>query len=43
VKQRYWPDGIEPRILYQPGERGTEPETAERQAAADRILGKKRS
>jgi putative ATPase len=43
VKQRYWPDGIEPRILYQPGERGTEPEIAERQAAADRILGKKRS
>ena len=43
VNQRYWPEGIEPRILYQPGSRGSESAIAERQAAADRVLGKKRS
>ena len=39
-KQRYWPESIEPAILYQPGERGTESAIAERQAVADRISGK---
>jgi len=43
VAQRYWPEGSEPAILYRPGKRGAEIEIDERQAIADRILGKKRS
>jgi len=42
VRQRYWPDGDEPRILYQPGDLGYEARVKERQAAADAVLGKKR-
>jgi putative ATPase len=42
VEQRYWPEGSEPQILYQPGDRGSEIDIARRQTEADRILGKKR-
>jgi putative ATPase len=40
VRQRYWPEGSEPQIVYRPGGRGQEAEIAEWQAATDRILGK---
>ncbi len=40
--QQYWPDGDDPRILYQPGDLGYEARVKERQAAADAVLGKKR-
>ena len=42
TRQQYWPDGDNPRILYQPGDLGYEARVKERQAAADAILGKKR-
>ena len=42
IDQQYWPDGDDPRILYHPGELGYEARVKERQATADRVLGKKR-
>jgi putative ATPase len=42
IRQQYWPDGDEPRILYEPGDLGYEARVKERQAAADAALGKKR-
>jgi putative ATPase len=42
TRQQYWPDGDDPRILYEPGDLGYEARVKERQAAADAILGKKR-
>ncbi|HSL25569.1 MAG TPA: replication-associated recombination protein A [Acidimicrobiia bacterium] len=42
TRQRYWPDGDDPRILYHPGELGYEARVKERQGTADEILGKKR-
>ena len=42
TRQQYWPDGDEPRILYEPGDLGYEARVKERQEAADRVLGKKR-
>jgi putative ATPase len=42
IRQQYWPDGDDPRILYEPGDLGYEARVKERQAAADAILGKKR-
>jgi putative ATPase len=42
TRQQYWPDGDDPRILYQPGDLGYEARVKERQAAADQVLGKKR-
>ena len=42
TRQQYWPDGDDPRILYQPGELGYEARVKERQEAADKILGKRR-
>jgi len=42
TRQQYWPDGDDPRILYQPGDIGYEARVKERQAAADAVLGKKR-
>ena len=40
VKQRYWPEGGDPSLLYQPGHRGEEAEIADRQTQVDQILGK---
>ena len=42
VKQRYWPEGDQERVLYHPGDRGEEKEIARRQRSADEILGKDR-
>ena len=42
TRQQYWPDGDDPRILYQPGDLGYEARVRERQEAVDKILGKKR-
>jgi putative ATPase len=42
TRQQYWPDGDDPRILYEPGDLGYEARVKERQAATDAILGKKR-
>ena len=42
TRQQYWPDGDDPRILYEPGDLGYEARVKERQAAADAVLGKKR-
>lgn len=42
VRQRYWPEGDEPRILYEPSDQGYEARVKERQQAADRLLGKER-
>ncbi|MGH8926637.1 MAG: replication-associated recombination protein A [Acidimicrobiia bacterium] len=40
VAQRYWPDGSDPQILYQPGTTGTEEVIALRLQEADRVLKK---
>ena len=42
IRQQYWPDGDDPRILYEPGDLGYEARVKERQASADAALGKKR-
>ena len=42
IRQQYWPDGDDPRILYRPGDLGYEARVKERQSAADDVLGKKR-
>jgi hypothetical protein len=38
--QDYFPDGVEPTVLFRPGEEGREPGLAERLAWIDRILGR---
>ncbi len=40
VAQRYFPDDVEPRPLYRPGDLGSESEIAERLAEIDRLLGR---
>ena len=42
VAQQYLPDDLQDAILYEPGGEGAEAATADRQAAADGVLGKKR-
>jgi putative ATPase len=42
VRQKYWPEGDEPRILYEPSDQGNEGRVKERQQSADRVLGKDR-
>jgi putative ATPase len=42
VRQRYWPEGSEPRVLYRPSQQGTEAETAERLRGWDERLGRQR-
>ena len=42
VRQKYWPEGDDPRILYEPSEQGYEGRVKERQQSADRVLGKDR-
>lgn len=41
VAQQYFPDGIEPAILYRPGTEGAEPRIAERLAGVDPVLGRR--
>jgi putative ATPase len=43
VEQQYFPDGVQPQVLYEPGERGAEEEIKGRLEAIDRILGRERS
>jgi replication-associated recombination protein RarA len=40
VVQQYFPDGVDPRILFRPGENGDESELGERLAEIDRRLGR---
>ena len=42
VEQQYFPDGIEPQVLYQPGDRGAEDQIRDRLDEIDRILGRER-
>ncbi len=40
VDQRYFPDGVDPMVLYRPGSRGYEAELSARLETIDRILGR---
>jgi putative ATPase len=42
ARQQYFPDGVEPRAVYQPGDLGEESEIKERLTGIDRILGRER-
>jgi putative ATPase len=42
VEQQYFPDGVEPQVLYEPGERGAEEAIKGRLADIDRILRRDR-
>lgn len=42
VRQKYWPEGDQPRIIYEPSSQGYEASVRERQQTADRVLGKER-
>jgi putative ATPase len=42
IAQRYFPDGVEPKALFKPGDLGEEASIAERLAAIDRVLGRDR-
>ena len=41
VEQQYFPDGVEPEVLYRPKPSGEEVAIAERLAGIDRILGRR--
>jgi replication-associated recombination protein RarA len=41
TSQQYFPDGVPPEVIYEPGERGEEETIKARLAAIDRILGRK--
>jgi putative ATPase len=40
VAQQYFPDGVDPEVLYEPGERGHEEEIRARLEEIDRVLGR---
>lgn len=40
VDQQYFPDGVEPRVLYHPGKEGAEETIRERQQIVDGVLGR---
>jgi putative ATPase len=40
VAQQYFPDGVPPEILYEPGEKGDEEQIKARLAEIDRVLGR---
>jgi putative ATPase len=40
VAQQYFPDGVDPAVLFRPGELGDEASIKERLAAIDRVLGR---
>jgi len=42
VRQQYFPDGVQPRALYEPGDHGREAGISERLSEIDRILGRER-
>jgi putative ATPase len=42
VEQQYFPDGVQPEVLYTPGDRGEEAGIKERLIEVDRILGRSR-
>ena len=41
VSQQYFPDGVEPTVIFHPGERGDEAEIKTRLESIDRILGRR--
>lgn len=40
VEQQYFPDGVIPEVLYQPGDQGDEADVARRLALIDEVLGR---
>jgi replication-associated recombination protein RarA len=40
VSQQYFPDGIPPEVIYQPGETGDERRIGESMSEIDEILGR---
>ena len=40
VSQQYFPDGVEPSVIFHPGDRGDESEMSSRLAEIDRVLGR---
>lgn len=43
VPQQYFPDGVKPRVLFKPGERGEEADLAARLQSSDEVIGRNRS
>lgn len=41
VRQQYFPDGVEPAVIFRPGEHGDEAEISRRLETIDQILGRK--
>ncbi len=40
VPQRYFPDGVDPTVIFEPGGHGAEKEISDRLEKIDKILGR---